>query len=179
VINNPDQLAPDSGPDVIIIPIPDGAASVTWARWHMPEAVQPDGLKPSYPPDAQALGNGTIKDNVTGLVWREVAEDGTYSTFEAARDACGKQSAAGGGWRLPTRIELVSILDHTKQEPALPRSADGGSLFQGGPTSGKYWTSSVVKPLTNPIQFWGVDIKQGTVEPSVGTGAVRCVKGGT
>ncbi len=177
----PDVFVPsgggvDSGPDAPLPPIPSGVATTTWARWHMPEAVKPLGQPPpAYTPDAAVAAGAppVVVDRVTGLTWMRDPLPGTYSTFESARDACKNQT--GGPWRVPSRIELVSILDHTRENPALPVS-DAGLVFTGI-TSGNFWTSSVVRPLSNPIKFWAVEIRSGTVLQDVGTGSVRCVKG--
>src|SRR5450432_4196895 len=48
--------------------------------------------------------DGTITDEVTGLVW-EGAVDPTLYMQDGAIAHC---AAKGGGWRLPTRLELVS-----------------------------------------------------------------------
>lgn len=53
-----------------------------------------------------------VKDNVTGLIWQRnfAAPQGT----QAAAQAYCAALAPAGTWRLPTRIELVSLIDFTK-----------------------------------------------------------------
>ncbi|WP_231864953.1 DUF1566 domain-containing protein [Sorangium cellulosum] len=58
--------------------------------------------------------DGAVEDSVTGLTWEKVVENGAF-TLVGAQEHCAALSAQGIGglsdWRLPTRIELVSILD--------------------------------------------------------------------
>ena len=63
-------------------------------------------------------GNGTITDNVTGLMWQQV--DGGEMTFENAITYCNNLTLGGlSGWRLPTPIEAYSILNHQNSNPAI------------------------------------------------------------
>lgn len=51
--------------------------------------------------------NGTVIDNLTGLIWTKDANPiGGYSTWKEALDF-----ANGMGWRLPNRKELMSLID--------------------------------------------------------------------
>ncbi len=56
-------------------------------------------------------GDGTVTDLVTGLMWEQpVGMAG--GTFTDAMSYCDGLSLAGhSDWHLPTRIELVSIID--------------------------------------------------------------------
>jgi hypothetical protein len=63
-------------------------------------------------------GDGTITDNVTGLMWQKT--DGGEMTFENAAIFC-KDLILGGyaDWRLPTCLELFSINNYGRVNPAL------------------------------------------------------------
>ncbi|MGK3962991.1 DUF1566 domain-containing protein [Sorangium sp. So ce118] len=66
--------------------------------------------------------DGTVKDSVTGRVWEKVTEDGTFNLAGAQQHCATVAAGQLGGiatWRLPTRRELVSILDfgHTTAFP--------------------------------------------------------------
>jgi Protein of unknown function (DUF1566) len=78
--------------------------------------------------------DGTITDDVTGLVW-EGAVEATLYMQEGAIALC---TAKGGGWRLPTRLELVSLVDFTIAAPG-PTIA---SVFANAPGD-LFWTSSL------------------------------------
>ncbi len=80
-------------------------------------------------------GNGTITDNVTGLMWQQV--DGGEMTIENATIYCNDLSLGGfSDWRLPTPIESFSILNHQNTNPAL-----NTTYFTL--TAAEYWWTSV------------------------------------
>lgn len=63
-------------------------------------------------------GNGTITDNVTGLMWQQV--DGGEMTIENAFIYADNLVLGGySDWRLPTPRESFSILNHQNINPAL------------------------------------------------------------
>ncbi len=67
------------------------------------------------------------------LEWSATLCDGKSVDYAAAEKAC---AALGEGWRLPTRMELESILDLTRHNPAIDtvRFPDTKSDW--------YWTST-------------------------------------
>jgi hypothetical protein len=79
-------------------------------------------------------GNGTITDNITGLIWQKT--DAGEMTFENASAYC-KTLSLGGftDWRLPSAMELFSINNFDKVNPAL-----NTSYFTK--TSAEYWWTS-------------------------------------
>ena len=90
-------------------------------------------------------GNGTITDNLTGLMWTKNANlAGGGKPWQEALDYVKSiNSGAGLGgyhdWRLPNRKELFSLIDHSKWDPALPASHP----FQNVQSYG-YWSSTSV-----------------------------------
>ena len=82
--------------------------------------------------------NGTITDNVTGLMWQQV--DGGEMTYESAISYCNSLTLGGyTGWRLPTPIEAYSILNHQNSNPAI-----NTTYFSSLTTPGaEYWWTSV------------------------------------
>jgi len=63
-------------------------------------------------------GNGTITDNITGLMWQQV--DGGEMTIENAFIYADNLVLGGySDWRLPTPRESFSILNHQNINPAL------------------------------------------------------------
>ena len=79
--------------------------------------------------------NGTITDNVTGLMWQQV--DGGEMTFESAVAYCNSLTLGGlSGWRLPTPIEAYSILNHQNSNPSI-----NTNFFTL--TTAEYWWTSV------------------------------------
>jgi len=64
------------------------------------------------------LGDGTVADTVTGLVWQK--EFLSNVDWQFASSACLDNMAGlpGAGWRLPTIIELQGIVDYGTWRPA-------------------------------------------------------------
>ena len=91
-------------------------------------------------------GDGTVKDNLTGLIWSKDANCFGLLTWVQALDAantltsgsCGlTDGSVVGNWRLPNIKELQSLLDYGQSEPALPP----GHPFTGVQIYA-YWSSS-------------------------------------
>jgi hypothetical protein len=82
-------------------------------------------------------GNGTITDNVTGLIWQKT--DGGEMTFDNAITYCSSLSLGGySDWRLPSPIEAFSILDLQRNNSAL-----NTTYF---PSSGaEYWWTNTLQ----------------------------------
>ena len=73
-------------------------------------------------------------------------------------------------WRLPTRIELVSLVDFSRRDPAIDPD-----VFQDT-FAGPFWTASLVSG--DPSARWVVDFSVGDTDQIGATsgGAVRCVR---
>jgi Protein of unknown function (DUF1566) len=87
-----------------------------WALWPMPDPTLRDaGASQTY----DASSAEVVIDAVTHLAWQRNV-DSIGRTWDEARAYC-SCSRIGGyrDWHLPTRIELVSIVDFTKADPAL------------------------------------------------------------
>ena len=107
------------------------ASPYAWAAWPMPNSVSADAGTP------QALtvqASGTVLDSVTRLQWQQTVEAKPRSR-EKAEAYCAQLDLAGGGFRLPSRIELLSLVNFT-EDPYLDPEA-----FPDAP-AGKYWSSS-------------------------------------
>ena len=79
-------------------------------------------------PSAYAdLGDGTVQDKVTGLLWQKAIDATTQKlVWQDAKSYCAALPLAGHTWRLPTRIELLSIVDFTRVGPAIDSKAFPG-----------------------------------------------------
>jgi len=118
-----------------------------------------------------ANADGTVTDMTSGLIWEGGA--GADSQMRPSADAYCRSK--GDGWRLPTRLELVSLLD-----VAAPLSfpAINWTYFPGTRPLG-YWTSSDYAGASGFV--WTVSFLDGTTAHSLrvddGTEApVRCVR---
>jgi hypothetical protein len=163
---DPDVFAPDGSPDGGVDARVDaeGTLPVSWAAWPMPNYdAGPETSTPvSYQPTA-----GGVFDGVTRLAWQDPIPPGSVNvTLADARRIC------SGEWRLPSRIELVTLLDLSQ----------GGAkihpTFAGAPGA-RHWTFSEVRPV-DPAnrRYWSVDFGNGGLA-QLGqneTAAVRCVR---
>lgn len=81
-------------------------------------------------------GNGTITDNVTGLMWQSV--DAGEMTWENAINNASAQTTGGyTDWRLPNPHELFSIMNHQNGNPA----AMDTTYFPLNGAGAEYWWS--------------------------------------
>jgi hypothetical protein len=110
-------------------------------------------------------GNGTVTDNLTGLIWLKNANGFGTQDWITALTVCatlnsGEQGLTDGSkegdWRLPNRFELVSLLDLAHFNPAL----SSGHPFLGVQPE-VYWTSTTVVDWTEAA--WFVFMYQGSV----------------
>jgi hypothetical protein len=84
----------------------------------MPDAVTGPRAKPSY--DTTSVADVVI-DNVTGLAWQKNPPLETRS-WEEAKSYCQSLELGGSSdWRLPTKIELESLVDDTRTGPSIDR----------------------------------------------------------
>ena len=100
-------------------------------------------------------GNGTVKDNLTKLIWLKNANAFGERTWEQALSDANTLSSGSAGltdgsvagdWRLPNVKELESLIDFAYFDPALS-SASGKSRWTDGNAfigvqPGFYWSST-------------------------------------
>jgi hypothetical protein len=102
-------------------------------------------------PNPQGYGYqyaGTQTDAVTSLMWIQGSIP-LATTWADATSYCAAISLDDfQDWRLPTVVELVSLVDFSKNLPAFP------SPFSGDPVGG-YWTSTPWAAM--PGWGWAVD----------------------
>jgi Protein of unknown function (DUF1566) len=126
-----------------------------------------------YDTQVAADGNAVVVDRVTGLVWqRDVGPASTGAVDGQRRCAeLGAQGYAGfTDWRLPSRIELVSIIDFTRTFPAVDSSA-----FPDTP-SDHFWTSSSVTAAGGYAWCIAFDLGDTFSAPGTDMARVRCVR---
>jgi pimeloyl-ACP methyl ester carboxylesterase len=112
-------------------------------------------------------GNGTVMDNLTGLMWTKNANlpNGYMNWQQALNYVAGMNAGTYPNygyhdWRLPNRKELFSLTDHSQYNPALP----AGHPFTNVQAT-YYWSSTTV--AYNPGSAWIVHMWNGYVS-SVG-----------
>ena len=76
-----------------------------------------DAQSESYPASYTDNGDGTVTDNVTGLMWQQ--DPGAKMTYDQAVAGAGSSTLAGhDDWRLPTIKELYSLILFTGIDPS-------------------------------------------------------------
>ncbi len=94
-------------------------------------------------------GNGTITDNVTGLMWQQT--DGGEMTVEnAATYMVALRLGGYSDWRLPTAHEGFSILNHQNNNPALNTTYFTTTTPS---TAAEYWWTSN-KQVGDVTKIW-------------------------
>jgi len=121
---------------------------------------------PSFTPN----GDGTVTDNVTGLMWQQ-QDDEVPRSWEDALAYC--QAVHTGGhtdWRLPDIKQLKSLVDTSRHDPAIDPVAFPGAQ------SRVYWSSSTY--AWEPSGAWYVYFGLGYVGNvyKADTYYVRCVR---
>ena len=113
------------------------------------------------------------EDEKTGLVWQDNQDVGKIEkTYKEAIAYCSKLKIDGfEDWRLPTLAEAYTIVDMTRDRPALK----GGFEMR---ISERFWTVTpfVEDPKKNA---WRISMGYGEAEPYTKNRAhhVRCVRG--
>jgi hypothetical protein len=145
-----------------------------WAEWPMPNNTTIDVGAPN-PESYTDNGDGTVTDNVTALLWQQSASTtvftwGAASTVGTAQNYCATLTLAGfSGWRVPSLVELTSLIDPANS-PAI-----NGAFFPAVPVFSSWWTST---PLAGGTDVWIVTAGIG-LPTTGGTNAmsnVRCVR---
>jgi len=150
---------PDGPPDSAVC----GTQGVDWADWPMPN--DPGSGRP-HPMSYTATAT-TVIDDVTGLVWQRNAAPATYNWADA-QSYCSSLQLEGKCWRLPHRIELVSIINYAIANPATD------PIF--GTPIDQYWSASI--PAGSPAEAWTLNFMAGHADYVQQTELhhVRCVQ---
>lgn len=154
-----------------------------FADWPMPSRAS------STPPDYDYDSDPRLTvDRVTKLVWertppsrypgcRDVNSMGeSVCTWDEAKIYCSQLTLAGRSWRLPSRIEVESILDDGATSPNIDLAA-----FPYTPQNAMWTSSPNTQTLAEPTtKFWAIDFLgvQHFSQPPSTTFGVRCVSGG-
>ena len=117
--------------------------------------------------------DGTVTDNLSGLIWlRDANCFGRRNWTNALADAntlaggsCGlTDGSVAGNWRLPNLKELLSLIDYGRYAPVLPRNYP----FSGVQLD-YYWTSTSIAYDPFPSRAWRVYLDDGWINSSYKT----------
>ena len=99
--------------------------------------------------------DGTVTDNLTGLLWLKNANCFGSTTWSQAVSYCNglasgscglTDNSDAGDWRLPNRKELITLTHDGYYNPAIPNSSGTGQWSEGDPftnvESFRYFSSS-------------------------------------
>lgn len=131
--------------------------------------------------------NGTVTDNLTGLVWLKNAGCSGGMTWAAAMGwamalesgpfswSCGlTDGSVAGQWRLPTIKELSTLVHRGVFNPAVPNTAGTGKWVEGSPFTGlqsQYWSSTTYAFVAS--NAWYMDLGPGNAGLGVKTAGVH------
>ena len=99
--------------------------------------------------------DGTITDNLTGLIWLKNANCFGQRTWDQAISDCNgladgtcglTDGSSAGDWRFPNLKEILSLIDYDYYNPAISNTAGTGKWSEDDPFTnvqfGYYWSSS-------------------------------------
>lgn len=163
----------DAGPEVDVGNI--------FAAWPMPDAFPGSQTSPSYGTRANA-----VIDTVTRLEWQAQLPQvypgcsgmhpggvqGDCCTWLEAAAYCKTYGEMFGqtGWRVPTKIELESIVDETKYSPAIDE------FFFPETPNHAFWTSTLFTGLADNAYYVGFATGLSSFGETKFKADVRCVR---
>jgi hypothetical protein len=125
-----------------------------------------------------------VLDNLTHLLWqrslRDVADP--LLSWDGAKTHCDNLSIPGypSGWRLPTRIELASLVDYSKilPAPSIDKMAFPWPMPPLDARFETFWSSSA--DATTAAKAWVIAFNGGFISPDLKNDPitvynVRCV----
>jgi hypothetical protein len=131
--------------------------------------------------------SGVVTDRVTGLAWERSVNaapcSGSATCLQGAAAAYCAANRTGGfaDWRLPSVIELVSLVDFTVAEPGPTIDAVAFPGTPGEPYPGEtFWTSTHYAGAGGSVAAWLVRFGSGLTYYDISGGSapfrVRCVR---
>jgi Protein of unknown function (DUF1566) len=126
----------------------------------------------------ETLRQEAVLDLRTQLIW-ERSPNPTEVTWSTAHTRCSLKTVGGQtGWRLPSFIELMTLVEPIPQQAPIVPTLPVGHPFQGV-KAGAYWTSD--SPSSEPKHAYTVDLLRADVatHEKNRTNPLWCVRGGT
>jgi hypothetical protein len=136
----------------------------SWAEWPISPA-------PTYTDH----GDGTVSDNLTLLMWQKATSTSMYTwgsttTAGTAQNYCATLALAGySDWRLPTYIELLSLVDYAVVTPSID------PVFTNTPPT-LFWTSTPYAGAAGGAWVVRFDVGISSSGATTAPNYVRCVR---
>jgi hypothetical protein len=141
---------------------------------------------PSFSTDT---ASGTVTDQVSGLIWQLVSPVGGCSAADAAASCtlsdavayCASLTLAGSSdWRVPTKIELETLLDYSHAQPPYIANAFLPTQASISTVATSYWTASALEEdlaYNWYVEFLSANGSSTWAGAGGSLGSVRCVRG--
>ncbi len=99
------------------------------------------------------MGGEAVLDKQTGLTWARNADlAGGTKPFQEAVNFCQDLEIGNRkGWQLPTKEELITILDTSRSHPALPDGHPFKNVPPNNPNA--YWTGTTYESNSNKAYY--------------------------
>ena len=121
-------------------------------RWATALLVAGLGLAGSASATFISLGNGTIRDTTTNLVWEQNANHGPFNWLAAVSYA-NTLPLAGGGWHLPTIGELQGVYNDLLAAGVCAGANCTGNIGGFSNIQSFYWSGTEVIPGLSARDF--------------------------
>jgi len=114
-------------------------------------------------------GNGTITDQLTGLIWEKTPSSSTYTWPQALNAASASTTGTHGDWRVPNVNELESLLNAGQSNSTSFLATKGFS----GLANALYWTSTT--DASNTSNAWLIQMGDGSISSLAKAGTLHLV----
>jgi len=111
--------------------------------------------------------DGTITDQLTGLMWEKAPSSSTYTWQQAVDAASASATGAHPDWRVPNISELESLLNAEQSDSTIYLALKGFSNL----TNVIYWSSTTRASAT--ADAWAIQLGSGSISSGTKTGATR------
>jgi hypothetical protein len=159
----------ETGPDCAT------ARSYDWASWPMPNSAEDIEAGATHSESYTDNLDGTVTDDVTRLMWQQTPATAKLAWSDATAYCATLTLAGHADWRLPSYVELVSLLDYGPTTPAV-----NAKYFPLTPQY-PFWssTSFTASPTMIMPSAWYVEFGYGSTSNILLSDmlCVRCVRG--
>jgi hypothetical protein len=150
---------------------PATCADPNWAEWPVPNSQVDVTAGAANLESYTDNGDGTVADNVAGLMWQQAVPATRYIWADAVAYCPTLTLAGHSDWRLPSIIELSSIVDLGQSSPSI-----NSTYFPSTPSDWFFWSASPLAGSSSNAWYVGFfDGYTGFFDVSL-TYYVRCVR---